>query len=402
MCELLCIHTGNLSINQVYLSLGLQIDSKYNFHGTGFASVDDGDVRIYKTAVSADQISDLGIDIAEFVTGNLPIIGHVRAASRGMNVTDANAHPFQGERFTLAHNGRLYKKDEVVAYSAGAVADNTSMATDSEEFLAELEKYAKANPGKPFLDLITHVMGEHKGKFALMIFDSKTKDWYVCRGTTAELHFSTIYEYPMAGGKGTSLGFIVNTKKESLREILLLGTPVAQLASGKRLGYTEPLELKKDTIYRVKGKLLVELGSMPENSTYTAPVIVAPVQNTDVVAASAENLAIEVWRYCDRIYRYMIGNFLTITDIDTLLLMFCGVPMANAGIEDLDIFVNIAIPQMSASGKLKKLLNKDGLTSFTVYPYMYRQVPSLSYPWMLSSIDAIHALAVFIENKSKG
>jgi hypothetical protein len=98
----------------------------------------------------------------------------------------------------------------------------------------------------------------------------------------------------------------------------------------------------------------------------------------------------------------MVGNFLTIQDIDTLMEVFFGVPMASASIVDLRLFVSNVIPVLSAAKATRLKLNKENLSSFCIYPYLYTQVPALEYPWMLSSPEAINQLVKFLNDKTKG
>jgi len=70
----------------------------------------------------------------------LIFMGHNRMASRG-SVTYVNAHPFEGDRYTLAHNGTSNGSADKLEKEHGL---NCVGETDSERFLCYLEKY----PGK--------------------------------------------------------------------------------------------------------------------------------------------------------------------------------------------------------------------------------------------------------------
>lgn len=400
MCQLTLVNLRNKELNRIFLPTLLQLNSQGNQDGTGFLCVNEDDIELYKSKDAADDLPDLGLDIRERVLSNYPVIGHVRAASKGIVVTEENAHPFQGKRFTLAHNGRLYKKEEVVRWSN--TTDDTGLASDSLVFLNALDAEAEKNPDAPFLDILNSTMSQFKGKFALLIYDSLKDKHYVARGSTADLHIVTIADFPLEGGDGNPLGFIVNTKKNTLADAIVISNQIAQSVTGLRVGAGKIEELPKETVFEVVDGTLIKLGEIKENAvTYTYENPIQKAVSNYVSGASQVNTTLSIWKLSERINKFMGDHFLGITDIDALFYIFLGVGIADSNLSDLDIFCECVIPKISANKKIKKrmgdILDKYG----QVYPNMYKNVKGLSYPWMLSSPDKIQELIKALEKFNK-
>lgn len=397
MCRLCLVNAGSSILNKIILPTLLQISSQGNQDGTGFLVVDEDSTTLYKSKEAADELADLGLDIMEKVTSNRPVMGHVRAASKGIVVTEENAHPFKGTRFTLAHNGRLYPKDEKVEWSAGAA--DTSLPSDSLVFLTALEASAVKRPDDSFLDLLKNTMAEFKGKFALLIYDSLEDKHYVARGSTAELFVSSIVEYPLEGGEGTILGCVVNTSKTVLSDTLSLSIQVGQAVTGVRLGMTKIEELHKETVFEVTGTTLTKIGEVKENAvsyTYQNNVQKA-VSNYALSKPAGVNTNLPIWSMSQRISKFAREHFLGINDVDALFYLFLGIGIADASPSDLDIFCECVIPKISAGKKIKQRLSKVLDNYAQVYPNVYTSVRGLSYPWMVSSGDAINGMIKFFE-----
>ena len=392
-------------VNKILLANILQINSLTNGEGTGFMYFSKtGKASIYKTELAADTMLDLGIYIADKIQGDYPLLGHVRAASKGMEVTKANSHPFDGPRFVLAHNGRLYPKNEVVKYNN--TVEDTGLASDSQKFLLELESDAEKFPKLPFLELVSTTMGRHKGKFALMIYDKKTKKFYVCRGNTADLYFTNLLEYPKGNGDPKIIGFVVNTRKASLMDSLCYATTAVQVITGRRISYEVAVELPKNTVFEVQGQELLEIGKMEETPVVFTYPSQAKTGNTGATIWETSkkytvNTRLAIWDYSDKIFKFMVNHRLSISDIDFLIKMACGYSIADAALEDLDKFINVYIPKITAPKKVRERLHKITDDSFQIMPYMYTKIPGLQYPWSVSSMDSIQNLFKYIVESKK-
>ena len=68
------------------------------------------------------------------------VIGHIRAASKGIGIDDARAHPFTDEGWVFAHNGTLFIAKEVAA-ALGARRARLKTDSDSEVYFQQFMKF---------------------------------------------------------------------------------------------------------------------------------------------------------------------------------------------------------------------------------------------------------------------
>ena len=412
MCQLALVHLGDPVLNGIFLSPLLQVDSATNKDGTGFLAINNnkkGNVSnftLWKTEMSADCITNLGMAIRECISSNHPVMGHVRYASKGIAPTKENSHPFEGERFYLAHNGRLYDKDAVVEWAS----DDTGTASDSLAFLTRLEREAVTSPKASIVELLNSAMKDYKGKFAFLIYDCRYNKQYAVRGTTADLHISHI---GIENSKDvvTPIGFIVNTKKDSLEDALTIAAQIAQIVTGKYIVYDDATILEKDSIYEVQGIDLVKIGELKESSvtytykqctgmaTYAGYSRVYPAATNTNDASS--NWDIDLHRLMDRVSRFMLDHFLSIPDMDTLFFLFLGIGLADAQRRDLEEFVETVIPKISASKKFRERLEKVMGPAKTVWLLTYKKVRGLEYPWMLNDTKTLNDMYDYIAGINK-
>ena len=400
MCQLICVNSRNETINQLLLSALLQTDSATNRDGTGFLCVEGDNVSVWKHKDAAFSIWDLGYEIESNVKGTSPVFGHVRNASAGIDITAENAHPFMLDRFSLAHNGRLYKKDAVVSWQNSAI--DSGIASDSLFFLQTLEENGKLHPDMGIVDLLNTTMGGFKGKFALMIYDNMYDKHYIIRGYTADLHMSMLFMGCADNDQAppAPLGFVVNTNKNSLMDALTFGTSAAQIATKQYIFYTDPVELKKETIYEISGLELVEIGELKENSVSYTPAVVSNPTYPHFTSTPTDS-EIPVWKYSGLIYKFMEKHFLTITDIDNLFIISLGIPMGDVTLEDIKSFALDIIPVLSAKKSIRKKLSAVLNPSGRVFPIMYQKVQGLQYPWMMNDSATIDRLIDHIKSINK-
>lgn len=398
MCQLCVANGGDTILNRIILSIQLQADAIGNADGTGIMSVKEGKPTVWKTELGAGLITNLGVCVSEIITDSSPAFGHVRYASPGVAVTKQNAHPFAGTRFVLAHNGRLHKKNDTVAYKGGA-SEDANLASDSLEFLKCLEEKAKKNPSSSFIDLFKSAMDEHKGKFAMLIYDKLHSRYYVVRGKTADLHVMYMYEEIDAKTK-SPVGFVVNTKQESLKVAAPLITAAYQSVTGRELYAEKPAELEKETMYEVIGVNLIEVGKVTENAVvyssasgtgYTG--YVAPPSG----GKPAINLTIPIWGAASRIKEFADAHFLTMSDIDAMFQLFLGVKLSMANQEHFDAFIKKVIPVASAPVTLRRRIGLIVGTGGRIYPYQYEK-GNWAYPWMLNSSADMEKLIKQLED----
>jgi predicted glutamine amidotransferase len=395
MCELALVNLKDPVLNSIFMTTQLQVDAMAgNRDGTGVFSVGEQDSFIWKTELDATDVLDLGFRIRDCTAGSIyPLMGHARWASKGIKVDPKNSHPFIGKRFVLAHNGTLYGKDEEV--DRYAVSTDTNRASDSLKFLETLEKTAKEFPDIPFIEIFQKSMDMYKGKFAFIIYDYTLDKHYVIRGDSADLH--VVFFYDGVEKTSKSLGYAVNTKKDSLIRSAGFSTPIMQAASNSQIFHGDIIELDKETVYEATGEGLVKIGTVKENViTYKSYTTTSYGKNQDWFSwGGGANSGLEIderipeWKYSKRIYTYMVANFLTHRDIDALFFIFLGVRVSDCDIHHLTTFATDVIPLISAPKKIRHklaaLIGKGG----RLLPHHYADIKDFEYPWMLNSPEKI-------------
>ena len=395
MCQLLLVNTGSQVLNRIFLSPALQIDASVgNRDGTGFLTVKGGEASLWKTELSADSIENLGRVILQNVMGSGPVMAHVRAASKGIGVTRDNAHPFMGKRFVLAHNGRLYKKGDTVTY--WETNADTGLDSDSKVFLDRMESEAKKNPKAGMLEILNTCMSEFMGKFAFLIYDTATGDYYVARGSSADLHIVDILA-EKDGGKNEVIGFVLNTKKNCLMDSVMIASPIAQMTTKSYIKYGEPTELNKDTLYVVRGNALEIVGELKENTvvytnSYQAPVGRGVHSAGTAIGSVASGKVTRATKLADRVYKFIDDHFLTNEQLDIMMESLFGVPMALCDVTDLNILVNDVIPKISAPEKTRKAIKNIITSGGKLYDAIYGSVPGMEFPWMLNDKATINRM----------
>jgi glucosamine 6-phosphate synthetase-like amidotransferase/phosphosugar isomerase protein len=132
-------------------------------------------------AVTARQF--IGNMAFQFKGENHTFLGHTRYATQGDKTSTLQAHPFNGQRFILFHNGIIQDIDQKrLSKRFGIVAPN---GVDSELFLAFLEKHGSVDKLR---DEFLPALSEHS-TYALVIFDKMTKNVHLmrCDGRTLAL-----------------------------------------------------------------------------------------------------------------------------------------------------------------------------------------------------------------------
>lgn len=383
MCQLVFVNLGNPNLNRIFLSPLLQIDAGAgNRDGVGFLSLTD-ELILWKSEMNAADIINLGMILRAHVTSTKPVLAHVRAASTGIEVKRENAHPFKKARFTLAHNGRLYEEGEKVANSK----DDTGISSDSLRFLEALESAGKANEKAGIVELLNKAMEKFRGKFAFLIYDSRDNKHFVVRGDTAELHIGKVLEADEKDDKNISqVGYIVNTKKNTLLDAMTIACQVAQAATGKYIIPGEITELKKNTIYEAKKDGLVELGELKEKIAYSVSYV-EPVSRASSGSGTGHvNLTLNIWKISDKVNDFMREHFLTVRDMDLIFQLFLGVGMGDLTEELLNIFVSDVIPLISAPRKIRERISSIIKPNGKIYPGHYTAA-GVQYPWMLVASD---------------
>jgi predicted glutamine amidotransferase len=383
MCQLHFVKTPYDMFNRNFILAVTMISARErNDDGIGFHSPSWG---VFKTELSANRIGNFGKLLHQHPERVTEIMAHTRSASPGIEITQKNAHPFEGKRFILAHNGRLYKKDEKVAYSA-ANTDTDGMSSDSLEFLNALEKTALKNPKLEFIDIMNETMEQFKGKFALLIYDKVTNIYYAIRGKTATLFYVPIFSSPAKNSK--VVGYTITTVKDDLFDATLLAVNMAALYNEK-LGIGEPIELKTETIYRLDQTNATEIGEVKENAvSFFIPASSAiQTYRYGYGGESYKSSTSGLTTYEESVKPYIViadfakKNRLSLPDLDKMFLGLFDVGLLSVTNEDVKTFISL-IPSMTVKKKIRKFLVK----SFVI-PMFERQYEEygLKFPWMINS-----------------
>ena len=135
--------------------------------GWGVASFDsDGTPRVTKSGGSAARESERFARAADAAVSTV-ILGHIRAASKGIPVDAAHAHPFVDGGWAFAHNGTLTIHREVVE-ALGARRARLQTDSDSEVYFQQFLKHLDA-------------CGEPSRAFELCV-EENWRLWEDCRG----------------------------------------------------------------------------------------------------------------------------------------------------------------------------------------------------------------------------
>lgn len=248
MCQLALVNLNDELLNRLYLQIALFLDSLEK-HQDGVGFFCPTMESPFKTKIPGVNLLNLSHFIKRI--GSEPTIGHVRMATTifgAKKIEDKHAHPFETENLILAHNGTLNPQDE------DRFKEEMKELTDTEIFLNELEKVYSAKPTKSrrnFTDSLKKTMEDFYGKFAFLIFDKNTKDYYVVRGKYAPLH-----QFEVKTVEGT-VGLVVNTDEDSLKLILKLFTNICNVLNltPEMLYDAKNIKcLEAESIYRLEGK----------------------------------------------------------------------------------------------------------------------------------------------------
>ena len=100
---------------------------------------EDGSARVVKSGRPASDEASRFTAAADEALSSV-VVGHIRAASKGIGIDDARAHPFSDEGWVFAHNGTLFIHREVAA-ELGARRARLTTDSDSEVYFQQFLKF---------------------------------------------------------------------------------------------------------------------------------------------------------------------------------------------------------------------------------------------------------------------
>jgi predicted glutamine amidotransferase len=395
MCQLIYTNLHEERLNQKLSLLLAVIGAEKEKHGWGILSGKTG--RFVKTGIPANYLSNLGEMLAK-QKGD--IFSHIRSASFSVPVCDENAHPFVVKGISQFHNGTLTPKDEKghtmkefvdeIDEKTGVVSKKEVKRSDSLIFLERLSAvYTEKNEN--FLDAIQATMLEFTGKFAFMyvLKNAKKMPKYIIRGKTADLYISYLKENKTKEAK--TIGYVIDTNKDVLENGINLLLNLEQVEGNNPLYFTEPEEIKKETIFIPEEFGLVEVGELKENIAVTTSLY--PTRGNywgaDGQDFTAGGNGIKgmpnftptgVEKYVESIYSFMSEYAVSLKEIQIMFFKLYGLSLLEADEVILKHFCNkvIATLRKDATKQLRKKVKALSNGRFPIYLYS-----KFVFPWML-------------------
>jgi predicted glutamine amidotransferase len=370
MCQITLIASRSERFNKAALLVTATKNSRYlHKDGWGFFSPKSG---IFKTKFAASELCDIGGLISDYGFGVNPIVSHVRRASKNIVVTEENVHPFQTDELVLVHNGTLWFEDELKDTNTTTSTTEESRPSDSKRFAEMLTAELKIEPD--FVLAFNNCMAGCKGKYAMVIYVRRESKFYVCRGRTADLHIVHLSKDKVP------YGFIVNTEKGTLSDEQLSISNIAQLLGSPQIDFDKEVkELEKETIYRVDGLTLTEVGKCPENplpaKTYQTSYSQGQVhsvnsqttRNTGYGAGDTSGTSPQegLWQKITRVAEFRERERLSVADMDAIFIVLFNKPLLSLEEKQIDLFLKYAVGGL---GSRKSVRDEVERKKFAVIP----------------------------------
>jgi len=305
VCQLTLTNLKNSDSNTNYVYFQSFINSDVrNKHGWGI---------FCNELIKLDNDASMTTNLITFIKSSIgksdsPVISHCRFATSFVNAKkevgvdgSAKSHPFENDSFVLAHNGTLIFIDE------NNYTEDHNGLIDSEVFLFEMTKEYKKN-GDDFVKAIQDTMKKFWGKFGFLIYEKKNKTYWVVRGN------ATLYKLDILEG-----GFIINTERDSLVKAAVL---VANMLRYKGKTFTfddNKIELlKQETIFKVDGNDLIEMGEIKVNPE--PPKVVEKTKSFPTTATKSYHQRVndKVCSTVNKIFNFLDETQLTMADLETI------------------------------------------------------------------------------------
>jgi predicted glutamine amidotransferase len=360
MCELTFADLGTL--NGSFFVQQSIINALANNHD-GIGYMQEG--RVWKSKGSGARILNLGTLAKESIT-SAPLAFHTRFATNKLLNEDCHSHPFSGEKLILMHNGKLEMKDYTVI---------PKEKVDSQVFTEHLEAAIVESPDIPMVDLMQTVMDKWCGKFAFMIYDTRDSEYYIIRGTTSDLYWTTLNDK-----------LIINTQKLDLDKGTHVLRQLNQVLYDEDLEIGEIKELEDDTVYKFnpENSELEKIGEVKENK---APLVASQAwvnnRNYNLMGATRDIRGRGQEPIYLKLKRWLDHHGMSLTDLNELSNMIMGCSLLELNEDDLrclyiDVLKVLADHVHSESLKWWGEINKQGYSSWAYYQ------KDFDFPWMLN------------------
>lgn len=376
MCQLTYSNLHDPYLNGLMIYLLSMIGSERHDDGCGIIMSDNS---IWKTKHAAKNIKNMGSLLFEFITNDNAVPFHIRSATWGIEVTDENAHPFDGKHFILMHNGTLIPKN-------GEEPKDKKKDSDSLNFLNSLDASKDKSGDDSFENIFNNTMKEFSGKFAFIIRNKDTKTDYIIRGKTAELWIS----YLSLGEK--RVGYVVNTSDITMKEAFRHFRNFSGLISGVEYNISDPKLLEQETIFIGEKDDIRSVGKTTETSPIKAIEVVEKgytktKRKTSLMSSDNYGNSSDIFKVALRIYKYLDEHSLSLLDFQMILYIISGISILEVTMEDLNMFIEYLIPKISSENSIKKFVNKSVNNQY--FPNEVIKKCNLEYPWPLNKPEVI-------------
>ena len=402
MCQLSYVHTKNLKINRAIM-YGLLFENSANSNKDGWGIYSKSGFR---SANTASLLVNMGESINNVTSGKNPILGHVRLATKSLGIksakeiTESNSHPFESERFVLAHNGTLTMKDESEERFMALIEEiEKAKGTDSELFLKVLTQLAGEDRDAP--EALKEAMSHFDGKFAFLIYDKATKKNYAVRGKTAELHIC----YVSTEDRGEPVGYVINTNKFDMVVGIRVASNYLQLLTDIRLFRGEPVLLPVDSINLLEDTV-TKVGDIEETEkvyvSYLNQRTSGVITPGQIHSARLSNVP-EVSKV---VIEFANNTILSLEEVDHLLLLYLGIGILDLHTKHLKYVRSMVRTLQTPFSRAKAevwdlisdsytwMLDDDGESKMTIY-----QEHNLEFPYFLNSFSDLDAVRANLEAK---
>lgn len=362
MCQLSYVNFNDKDLNIQFTVAASFMGAREGPHKDGFGFRYGN--QVWKSVHPAHRLLDFGWALGRNITDNSGIMSHIRWGNKPA-IAQEFSHPFAGNRLIFAHNGTLTLKE----------GEMPKDITDSQFFLSELEK--ELGNKNTFIKSIQKVMERFYGKFAFLIWDTKTNTQYICRGKTAELHILTYL-----GQLGKPIGYAINTNPITLTDALIITKNGYEAYNDVYLDFGNSTHLlDEDSIYIARKDHIEKKDVLVENPAPPKPVVEVVKAGMGTIFQRNQVSTEKIPANIDKVADFMNRHGLLPSDMDTIFNRVMGVPILGMTEELLDYFVRYAIPILSASKKKRKNhLAISWKQTVNKQSYIDLQLP---YPWML-------------------
>jgi predicted glutamine amidotransferase len=297
-------------------------------HKDGFGLC-DSELKVIKTSIEPNNLLNLGKDFLNISNLSGRVLFHVRRASSiNKDVSSDKAHPFESKDLILAHNGTLeYLGRKVLPLNT----------IDSEDFLFVLQQEYEIDKNLPAA--LKRAYLEFRGKFAFIIVDKNTKQYYIARGNTATVHKVNIKITYNNGNIENCLA--LNTEKDSFISALVRFKNIAEMLYEVQID----IDFSKIDLIPENSIFILEEDKIKKIDDIKEVAIPEPVRLIVPVNSSSNYLKDASPTHKD-IINFMNSFGITLWELDKLVHIMCEKPLISCADRDLEDFNELIISNL--------------------------------------------------------